>query len=542
MIICPDCRQRVQVGILQCSWCRKSVPQPLPDGTLLHQHYRVVAFLGQGGFGVTYRGSDEKVKRPVAIKEYFPLGCARQGNVVVHGKHSLQEFNTLRQKFIEEARTIARLNHPAIVKVYDVFQENNTAYMVMEYIHGKTLFAILEEYHAQGMQLPEREAVQYIIQTCEALEVVHHAGLIHRDFSPANIMRRDNGSIVLIDFGAAREMSRGTLTYIGTPLVAAPEQALRRKQGEYTDVYALGATLYWLLTGNPPPVDVEQRLRGARLPSVRSQNPHVSESVEKVVMWAMEMEPSKRPQNVRVLADALRQSIGQSKVRIHAPYSAAFFTFLRSKIFPAIFLALFWWILSSVLLIHNRGLISSLDINPYRLGLLGLLVGITGIIIQKSGWNALKASLAGSFVFLLIPVMIKYFIVREWDLELLFSTATIGAVGGALWGAVRSAGGGFVFFALISLLSNIILWQNNESIMLVIVSGVLGAIIGYIRSYSLATGEATTPCAIYWAIFPFALPPLRDYLFPHLNTIALVIWGAILGACFGAIWSMLPKD
>jgi WD40 repeat protein len=204
----------------------------------------------------------------------------------------------MKQRFLDEARLLASLNHPGIVKVYDFFEENNTAYMVMEYLRGKSLAKLVEE---RGGTLSEQEAVGYILKVCEALDVVHKAGYLHRDIKPENIIVCGDGRVVLVDFGAARSFMAGRtgrMTVILTPGFAPLEQyAEQAKRGAYTDIYALGATLYYLLTGQVP-VSAADRMSGVELKGVREINGRVSRQVEEAVRKAMAMRVEERPQSV----------------------------------------------------------------------------------------------------------------------------------------------------------------------------------------------------------------------------------------------------
>jgi serine/threonine protein kinase len=199
---------------------------------------------------------------------------------------------------LDEARLLASLNHPGIVKVYDFFEENNTAYMVMEYLRGKSLAKLVEE---RGGALGEKEAVGYILKVCEALEVVHKAGYLHRDIKPENIIVCEDGRVVLVDFGAARSFmagKTGRMTVILTPGFAPYEQyATMARFGPTLDIYALGATLYYLLTGEVP-ISAPDRAIGVELRGVREINGRVSRQVEEAVMKAMAMRVEERPQSV----------------------------------------------------------------------------------------------------------------------------------------------------------------------------------------------------------------------------------------------------
>jgi serine/threonine protein kinase len=290
--VCPRCGANVVFPSIPASFA-------LPPGTkLLGEKYTISKVLGQGGFGITYMGADLILSRPVAIKELFPEGCQRKGTIVQPTGINPSEFASMKQRFLDEARVLASLNHPGIVKVYDFFEENNTAYMVMEYLSGKSLAKVLGE---RGGVLGEQEAVGYILKVCEALEVVHRAGYLHRDIKPENIIICDDGRVVLVDFGAAREYvagKTGRMSVILTPGYAPLEQyAEKARRRAYTDIYALGATLYHLLTGLVP-VSAPDRATGVELKSVREVNPRVSEGVSEAVMKAMAMRVEERPQSV----------------------------------------------------------------------------------------------------------------------------------------------------------------------------------------------------------------------------------------------------
>jgi serine/threonine protein kinase len=314
--ICPQCGVTVATPSI-------SVSLSLPLGTkLFGGKYSVGKVLGQGGFGITYMGADTILSRPVAIKELFPEGCQRNGTTVQPTRITPSDFASMKQKFLDEARLLASLNHPGIVKVYDFFEENNTAYMVMEYLRGKSLAKLVEE---RGGALSEQEAVGYILKVCEALDVVHKAGYLHRDIKPENIIVCGDGRVVLIDFGAARAFmagKTGRMTVILTPGFAPLEQyAEQAKRGAYTDIYALGATLYYLLTGQVP-VSAADRMSGVELRSVREINGRVSRQVEEAVMKAMAMRVEERPQSVEEFVRLLTSpSVGVATSSVSIPTS-----------------------------------------------------------------------------------------------------------------------------------------------------------------------------------------------------------------------------
>ncbi|MBW3635685.1 MAG: protein kinase, partial [Armatimonadetes bacterium] len=278
----------------------------LPTGTLLAGTYVVEGVLGQGGFGITYRCHDRMLDRRVAIKEFFPSGCRRQDALVQPSRGlSTANFSEARAQFLAEARLLARCHHPGIVGVYTAFEANETAYMVMELLHGPSLAQLLE---ARGGRLGEEEAVPLIERCGEALQFVHDLGLLHRDIKPENIIVCDDGRVMLIDFGTAREYVKGQTqghTIVVTPGYAPLEQYARQAQrGAFTDVYGLAATLYHLLTGNQPPA-ASDRAMGVLLRPVREENPQISRGVARAVEAGLQMEIAKRPQSVREFLELL---------------------------------------------------------------------------------------------------------------------------------------------------------------------------------------------------------------------------------------------
>ena len=234
----------------------------LPVGTILHGTYRIEAHLASGGFGNTYKATHLALDKLVAIKEFFIKGiCNREDDTasVTVGVATNQEiFGQQLNKFIKEARRLGEFNHPNIVKVNDLFQENGTAYYVMEFIDGENL---AEHLNSSG-PFSETETMQIGLQVLTALDVVHKANIWHLDIKPANIMVDKDHNCKLIDFGASKQMksdggaTTSTATAVAfTPGFAPLEQELQELEefGPWTDLYALGGTLYNLLTGNKPP-------------------------------------------------------------------------------------------------------------------------------------------------------------------------------------------------------------------------------------------------------------------------------------------------
>jgi serine/threonine protein kinase len=234
----------------------------LPAGWLL-RGYEIVSVLGQGGFGITYLARDTTLGRDVAIKEYMPTSLAlrEQGQTVVPRSTELaDQFVWGRDRFLEEARTLARLDRaPAIVRVYDFLEANGTAYMVMALAEGETLD---KRIHRDG-HLSAAALEGLLRPLLQGLEEVHAAGFLHRDIKPANIVVDSRGNPTLIDFGASRAAMAGrstVLTAVFTPGYAAAEQFTSARQGPWTDIYALSATLYHAITGKIPPSAFDRML------------------------------------------------------------------------------------------------------------------------------------------------------------------------------------------------------------------------------------------------------------------------------------------
>ena len=243
----------------------------IPPGSLLDGRYRIIDCIGIGGFGITYLCEEMSLHRLVAIKEYYPGGWSeRDGTyVAVKSSNMLKPFQYGLKSFINEIKITAKFIHtPHIVTVYDAFEANDTAYMVMEYILG---ISVGREMRTRGYKpYSEMEVARIIYPVMDALEVMHDHRIIHSDISPGNIMITEDRDVVLIDMGAAKYnlQSQPPLSAAFLKVdYAAPEQYRTAKKGKsdgegpWTDIYALGATMYYLLTGIKPP-DVISRLNG----------------------------------------------------------------------------------------------------------------------------------------------------------------------------------------------------------------------------------------------------------------------------------------
>lgn len=234
----------------------------LAPGTILHGIFRIERIIGQGGFGITYLAYDMQLDRYVAIKEFFPREyCGRDGetsHVTVGTENTVEVVEHLKEKFLTEAKNIAKFNHPGIIKIYSAFEENQTAYYVMEYIKGKNLQEIVKSKGA----LSEEDSLRYIKAVGEALSYVHGHNTNHFDVKPTNILIRENDDHpILIDFGLSKryddETEEATSTIIGMSQGYAPFEQYSaggiKVFSPQTDIYALGATLFYLLSGTVPP-------------------------------------------------------------------------------------------------------------------------------------------------------------------------------------------------------------------------------------------------------------------------------------------------
>jgi len=235
-------------------------PRELPAGTLLHG-YRVQRCIGGGGFGVTYLAQESLLNRTVVIKESFPDSiCYREEgslDVRMHDPESGQDgYNWAMSNFLREVRLLATLDHPCIAKVYSYFEEHNTAYYVVEFINGVSLDKLAAQHAEKGIPIPQSSLFGLIVRLLDALDYLHGRKLLHRDIKPDNILITRAGLPVIIDFGAARE-AYGDLSnnIVETPGFSPAEQSTPNgNMGPWTDIYALGATLYYTLTGTclPP--------------------------------------------------------------------------------------------------------------------------------------------------------------------------------------------------------------------------------------------------------------------------------------------------
>lgn len=286
--LCPNCGYEQDTSV--------DSPIHMQPGSILHGRYLIGRVLGFGGFGVTYIGWDSDLRRKVAIKEYLPSEFATrligQTQVSVFGGRKEEQFGDGLNQFVEEAKRLAQFqNEDGVVKIYDSFAENNTAYIVMEYLDGETLTAYLD----RNGKIPADDAVKMLTPVLKSLENVHKAGIIHRDIAPDNIFLTKDGKVKLIDFGAARYATTShsrSLTVIIKPGYSPEEQYRSRgDQGPHTDVYAVAAVLYRMITGMVLPDSMERRAcfekNGKDIVVPASKNCKISKNQENALMNAL---------------------------------------------------------------------------------------------------------------------------------------------------------------------------------------------------------------------------------------------------------------
>ena len=272
----------------------------LPPGTRVQQ-FEFVEVLGRGGFGITYRGWDTKLGITVAIKEYMPSEIAVRepdGTVYPRTDGNTRDYQWGLDRFLEEARKLARFNHPGIVPVRHFFEDFGTAYIVMEYLEGRTLYDL---YQAEGT-LSEERLLGLLAPILVGLEQVHSAGFLHCDIKPGNIILRDGETPVLIDFGAAQvaaaEHSR--MVPVVMPGYSPLEQYGRsaRGQGPWTDIYAVGAVLYRGMTGEVPSEALARAESDDLVPVARAAKRRYGKQLTEAVDWALRMRGAERPQSI----------------------------------------------------------------------------------------------------------------------------------------------------------------------------------------------------------------------------------------------------
>ena len=318
--ICASCfRETVnEQGI--CTACgfdgaenREKYPLALPAGSILNGRYIIGKVLGQGGFGITYMARDHQQGQTVAIKEFFPDAMATRTShtaVTPLTGEKGENFSYGKDTFLMEAKTMAEfIGNPNIVRVYSYFEENDTGYFVMEYVDGESFQSYLKRNYGR---VSWEEALKVLLPVMDALTAVHEKGIIHRDIAPDNICIAKDGTVKLLDFGAAR-YSLGNVSQSLDVVLRhgfAPKEQYKRhgRQGPYTDIYALGATLYYAITGNRPD-DAIERLDEDTLPLPSTLGANVEPWQEDVILKAMAIQPEDRYRSVAEFKAALTHPV-----------------------------------------------------------------------------------------------------------------------------------------------------------------------------------------------------------------------------------------
>lgn len=276
----------------------------LPIGCKIHW-YEVEKTLGQGGFGITYLALDTNLDQQVAIKEYFPAEIVvrdQSGSIEARSDEDAGQFEWGLKRFLDEARTLAKFDHPNIVRVYSVFEANNTAYLVMRFEEGESLRELIK----RKRHFSEKELLDIALPVLDGLNTIHKTGFIHRDIQPANIYIREDGEPVLLDFGAARHTlgETRTMTILVSPGYAPIEQYYSEaaQQGPWTDIYGMGATLYRAIAGVKP-IDAIERSRGmlgstrdVLVPANVAGQGRYSEKFLEAIDHALQFNEKERPQ------------------------------------------------------------------------------------------------------------------------------------------------------------------------------------------------------------------------------------------------------
>ena len=281
--------------------------QLLANTELQDGKYRIIRVLGQGGFGITYLVENMFLGKLVAVKEFFPKDfCGRDSTsrLTLGTQNNAETVEKLKARFLKEAKNIAKLDHPGIVKIHDIFEENNTAYYVMDYIEGENLNEMVK----RGGALSERKALDYIRKVGDALDYVHSRNMTHFDVKPANIVvRHSDNQPILVDFGLSKQYDMhgdATSTLMQgvshgySPIELYNPGSLKTFSPE-TDVYSLGATLYFLLTQVTPPAASEVAESGLTFP------PTISDSTKAAIESAMKLSRAQRPKQITMFVESL---------------------------------------------------------------------------------------------------------------------------------------------------------------------------------------------------------------------------------------------
>ena len=333
-IICQKCKSILPPGISYCPHCGSRISavddsepktvalvQPavsvyLTSGTILQEKYRINHVIGQGGFGITYDGTDLKLQMHITIKEYFPAQIADRtvstSNQVTCTNSTVTLYEHGMRNFINEARNMAKFaGQPGFASVHDYFSENNTAYIIMEYVDGLNL----KDYMRQHGPFSMDAAMTIAAPVMDALEMLHSNGVIHRDISPTNIMVLPDNRVKLLDFGAVRDISPESQTLTTMSAIykkgysPIEQQTTDMEQGTYSDIYALCATLYEMLTGSIPPSPFSIISGTEELIPPSSMGVQILPSQEQGLLKGLAVYPKDRIQTIAELRRALSYNV-----------------------------------------------------------------------------------------------------------------------------------------------------------------------------------------------------------------------------------------
>ena len=321
---CYHCMNEIPDGG-DCPYCGPDFPSEevvyrLRPGTILHNKFLVGDCIGEGGFGITYIGRDLTLDMKVAIKEYYPNGCVNRNNtysqdVTVSTESRRNLFNKGKDSFLEEARKIAKFaGEPGIVGVREYFEENGTAYIIMDYLEGVNLAAYIKHYGTFELE----QIFRLMLPIVYSLQRIHAAGIIHRDISPDNIMFLSSGGFKLMDFGSARYFTNENREMsIVLKQGYAPEEQYRKNgdQGPWTDVYGLCATMYRCITGQRP-ADALDRLHSDVLVPPSQLGIAIPEQLENILMYGLAVFKENRCQDMVELASLIEQAFSQQQVSV----------------------------------------------------------------------------------------------------------------------------------------------------------------------------------------------------------------------------------
>lgn len=316
-MLCPNCfSENIISTCPKCGYTYNPSTQSsdiLSPGILLNNRYIVGRCIGQGGFGVTYIAKDTFKDEICAIKEYYPnqlVDRASNNFLTVHSDDLKNKFENGKKCFIDEAKVLFKLQScPLIVTVTDFFSQFNSAYIVMDYLDGMNLKRALAKF---GGRLSYNNAMLVLYKMCHALIEVHNAGILHRDISPENIFITNDGNIILIDFGAARNRDSEGMSVLIKPGYAPPEQyKYNGIQGPWTDIYALATTFYYIVSGRHIP-SAKDRLIEDKVRPLCEITPNVNKSLSDVISKAMFLDYKKRYQTVEDFLNDIHHAVSST--------------------------------------------------------------------------------------------------------------------------------------------------------------------------------------------------------------------------------------